>query len=167
VAQVEERIVPPNHEIICRTLRLRGVPEDKITILEGQTSSTFGDIGALAEFLDSSPGDRVLIVTDNFHTRRARWVAARVLGDRLEQVSFVSAPVDEFRPDNWWQSDLGFKMIVGEYLKFAYYIVRYGTFLYWAIPFTGLVMSAVIYSRHRAQAGSHRSPPRGAAACLD
>jgi uncharacterized SAM-binding protein YcdF (DUF218 family) len=163
--EVEDGILPPTHEIICRVLRSRGVAEDKITVLEGETSSTFGDMQSLGAFLDSAPGGRALIITNDYHTRRARWVAARVLGDRLEQVSFVSAPMDEFRPDNWWQSDFGFLTIVGEYLKFAYYVNRYGTFLYWALPCAVLLIVVVIYRRFRRRAGGdgNTSPSRKSA----
>lgn len=142
--QVEDGILPPTHEIICRVLRRRSVPENKILVLAGETSSTFSDMQSLAAFLEASPGSRALIITNDYHTRRARWVATRVLDDRLDQVSFVSAPMEEFRPDNWWQSDFGFLTIVGEYLKFAYYIARYGTFLYWAVPCAVLVIVALL-----------------------
>jgi uncharacterized SAM-binding protein YcdF (DUF218 family) len=156
-AEVREGILPPTHEIICRALRLRGVPEEKITVLEDETSSTFGDMQAVANFLGPSAGDRLLIITNDYHTRRARWVANRVLGNRLGQVSFVAAPTDDFRPDNWWRSDFGFMTIVGEYLKYAYYVVRYGTFFYWAVPCAVLGMAIVICRRLRGRAGRSRS----------
>lgn len=162
--QVKDGILPPTHEIICRVLRRRGVPENKITVLDGETTSTFEDMQSLASFLDASPGSRALIITNDYHTRRARWVARRVLGDQLDQVSFVSVPMEEFRPDNWWRSDFGFLTIVGEHLKFAYYVVRYGKFLYWAVPCAVLVAAVVIYRRFGSRAGSQTPPPQQAEA---
>jgi len=145
----KERILPPVHEIIHRALTHRGVPEEDIRILQGQSNSTFGDIEALARFLKSSPGVRVSVVTDGYHTRRARWTAARLLGEQARQISLVSAPTDEFCMDAWWQTDVGCLRVVGEYLRLAYYALRYGSLAYWMAGGAGLVATVLIYRRVR------------------
>jgi len=117
--EVDDGIYPPSDELIGRVLVRRGVAPEKIVILSGRSNSTCGDARVLAEFLESSPGARVSVVTNNYHTRRARWIFARVLKDRTGQVSFVSAPTEGFRPDNWWRVQEGFLAIVSEYLKLA------------------------------------------------
>ena len=150
--QAEDGIVPPTHEIIRRVLRHRGVPEEDIVLLDGRTSSTFGDMQALAAFLEASPKASVAsvtIVTNDYHTRRARWVLARVLGDRSRHVAFISAPTDDFQADNWWQADAGFMAIAGEYLKLAYYAARYGQLRYWAAACAALTVIALVYRRRR------------------
>ena len=121
---VEDRIYPPADEVIRRVLVYRGVPQDKIVILDGKSSDTSGDALALATFLESSPNVRVAVVTNDYHTRRTRWIFAVVLGDRARQVSFVSSPTESFRADNWWESEAGFVAIVGEYLKLAFAAVQ-------------------------------------------
>jgi len=137
------------HEIIHRVLAHRGVPEEDIRILQGQSNSTFGDIEALGRFLESSPGVRVAVVTDGYHTRRARWTVARLLGEQARQISLVSAPTDEFCVDAWWQTDVGCMRIVGEYPKLAYYAFRYGSLAYWMAGVAGLVVTVLIYGRVR------------------
>ena len=124
-------IVPACHEINHQVLLKRGVPESDITILPGAAATTFDEATALAVFLAERPHARVLVVTNDFHSRRSRWIFARTLGDRAEQVGFVSAPTDELRMDCWWQDDEGFVTIVSEYFKLAFYVVRYGHFGYW------------------------------------
>jgi uncharacterized SAM-binding protein YcdF (DUF218 family) len=71
------------------------------------------------------------VVTNDYHTRRSRWVFARVLADRARQVSLVSAPTDEFPMDHWWRSQAGFVSITTEYLKLAFYAASYGCLGCW------------------------------------
>ena len=57
----------------------------------------------LAQYLTKSPDRRVLVVTNEFHTRRARWAFDWVLGSQAGQITVVSVPSDDFRTDAWWQ----------------------------------------------------------------
>jgi uncharacterized SAM-binding protein YcdF (DUF218 family) len=124
-------IVPPCHEVNRDVLVKRGVAAANVAILPAAAASTYDEARALATFLKTEPRARVIVVTNDCHTRRSRWIFTRVLGDRAGQVSFVSAPSDEFPMDRWWQSQLGLVAIATEYLKFAFYAARYGYFGYW------------------------------------
>jgi uncharacterized SAM-binding protein YcdF (DUF218 family) len=128
---VADQIIPPYHEINRQVLLRRGVPADRISILPAQAATTFDEANALAAFLKDRPNASVLIVTNDCHTRRSRWAFARVLAGGIGRVSFVSAPTDQFSMDRWWQNEEGFVTIVTEYLKLAFYAVRYGYFGYW------------------------------------
>jgi uncharacterized SAM-binding protein YcdF (DUF218 family) len=128
---VLDGIVPPEHEINRRVLLLRGVPAGDIRILPGAAAATYDEAMALAAFLRHKPDARVLVVTSDYHTRRSRWVFARVLGESGGQVSFISAPSDEFPRDRWWQSQVGLLSIVPEYLKLVFYAADYGYLGYW------------------------------------
>ncbi len=138
--QMEDRILPPYHEINHQVLLRRGIPERDITILPGAAASTFDEATALAAFLAERPHTRVLVVTSDYHSRRSRWILARTLADRAEQVVWVSAPTDEFRMDCWWQDEEGFVTILSEYLKLAFYVVRYGHFRYWLAACLALLL---------------------------
>jgi uncharacterized SAM-binding protein YcdF (DUF218 family) len=124
-------IVPPCHVINRRVLLSRGVAAAEVTILPGAAASTYDEAAALAAFLRDKPYARVLVVTNDYHTRRSRWVFTRVLGDRAAQVSFVSAPSGEFRMDRWWESQVGLLSIVTEYPKLVFYAAVYGYLGYW------------------------------------
>ncbi|NQT16439.1 MAG: YdcF family protein [Planctomycetes bacterium] len=150
--EVEEDIAPPVHETIRRVLRHRGVAEEDILILDGESDSTFGDTRALAAFLDASPQARVTVVTSDYHTRRTRWTINRLLGERARQVTFVSAPTEEFRFDAWWQVEEGFMAVVGEYLKLTYYVFRFTRIVYWIGGCAALAMIGLAYRRLRAAA---------------
>jgi uncharacterized SAM-binding protein YcdF (DUF218 family) len=145
--EVLDGIIPPYYEINCRILRQRGVPAAKITVFPGQAATTYDEATALATFLEQHPNARVLIVTNDCHTRRSRWVFARVLGDKARQVSFVSAPSDEFSIDCWWQSQRGLLSIATEYPKLAYYAVAYGCLGYWLVACAVLLLVAACIRR--------------------
>ena len=149
---VEEGLVPPVHETIRHVLRHRGVSDEKIQILAGESDSTFGDTRALGTFLDASPEARVTVVTSDYHTRRTRWTVGRLLGERARRVAFVSAPTEDFRFDAWWQVDEGFMAVVGEYLKLTYYVLRFTRVGYWIAGCTALVVTGLAYRRLRATA---------------
>ena len=147
---VKDGIIPPYHELNRQVLLKCGVPAADVTILPGAAATTYDEAKALAVFLKDRPDARVLIVTSDYHTRRSRWVFARVLADRARQVSIVSAPTDEFRMDCWWQSQLGFLAIVTEYLKFAFYAADYGCLGYWLAACAGLILVAMWIRRREA-----------------
>jgi uncharacterized SAM-binding protein YcdF (DUF218 family) len=118
--------VPPEDEIVRRVLIARGVPDSAITIIGQQGASTYDEARALASLLKDKPDARVLILTHEFHTRRARWIFREILGSQGSQIAMVSTPSEEFRFDRWWRSREGFKIIAGENLKFLLYVISYG-----------------------------------------
>jgi uncharacterized SAM-binding protein YcdF (DUF218 family) len=119
--ETEDHLLPPEHEIARRVLLARGVPARHIVLLEGVCVSTVDEAKALARFLDDEPDTSVAVVTHGYHTRRARALFRRALGERASQVRFFAAPCGDFRADDWWRSETGVTTHVLEYLK----LVRY------------------------------------------
>jgi uncharacterized SAM-binding protein YcdF (DUF218 family) len=107
--------------VIERILVARGVPGEAIVLLDGECASTGDEAEALARFLDSHPDGSVAVVTNPYHTRRARGAFRRVLGDRASGVHFVAAPGEGFGAGDWWHSEDGFKTYAREFAKLAYY----------------------------------------------
>ncbi len=120
------RLLPPEDELARQILVLKGVPPDRIHRLGRDNRTTYDEARALAQFLRSAQPGRVLVPTSAFHTRRTRWVLRRILGDKADAVSMVSIPSETFRMESWWRSEEGFRTIIGENLKLAFYLVRYG-----------------------------------------
>jgi uncharacterized SAM-binding protein YcdF (DUF218 family) len=116
---------PTEAALIRRVLTARGVPAGNVVTLPGEVASTFDEAHALGRFLDAHPGATVAVVTDDYHTRRARRVFRKVLGARATQVHFVATPVDGVSAADWWTTPRGFSSYVGETFKAAYYEVRY------------------------------------------
>lgn len=122
---VDAGILPPHHELTVRILVHRGVPREAIVLLGTGIQTTFDEARTLADFLQAVPDTRTLVVTNAFHTRRARWVFSSVLRERTSQVAFISAPSEEFQTETWWKNEAGFCAIVSENLKFGFYLMRY------------------------------------------
>ena len=59
---------------------------------------------------------KALVVTSNFHTRRARYIFHKHGSKDVDYV-FVAADYPEFRPEDWWRSRQGRKVFVLESLK--------------------------------------------------
>ena len=57
----------------------------------------------IARQLEAGHGERVIIVTSKYHTRRVRAIWRRLVGDRSEvRVRYTRG--DPFQPDGWWRN---------------------------------------------------------------
>jgi uncharacterized SAM-binding protein YcdF (DUF218 family) len=124
-ASVQDGAAPSELEITRRVLRLRGVPEDAIEVLPGETGGTADEARALAAFLEAHPDATAAVVTNSFHTRRARLVFNRALGPRAGQVYFVGVPREGVEEASWWRTPHGCTVYLSEYAKLPYYWLRY------------------------------------------
>lgn len=112
-------------ELTRRILQARGVKPDAVHILPGEISATADEARELASFLADHPEATVLVVTNAFHTRRARMVFRRKLGEDAERVSFVGVPREGITDDSWWRTAHGCVVYLTEYPKLVYYWIRY------------------------------------------
>jgi uncharacterized SAM-binding protein YcdF (DUF218 family) len=119
-------------------------------------ATTYDEALALVAFLKDKPEARVLVVTDDYHTRRSRWVLDRALGEKADRASFVSAPYTDFTEDRWWRDEGQFIAVATEYPKLIFYIVYYGYIGYWLLACAGLAVVAMAI-RRRSRRGV---PPR-------
>lgn len=122
----ERRVALPEHDVARAILLVREVPATAIQMLPGECRNTFDEALLASEFLAQRPDYRLIVVTNTFHTRRARWIFRQVLAERAEDVQFVSAPTDAFDASNWWHFDDGFTTYLKEYARLAFYLARYG-----------------------------------------
>lgn len=105
----------------------QGVPPEAIAIDDSQVTSTYAEAVLLKEFIARSQVSvrSVIVVSDAFHMRRARWTYRRVLAD---QFSIQMAPVPfELSPYHrrWWTDQVSREYVKNEYLKTVYYYARY------------------------------------------
>jgi len=90
-------------ELMQHDLTDRGVPESAIVRFPMHATDTREEAVALSQFLSSRGWKKILVVTSNYHTRRARYIYERVLPPGFE-LRVISAPDSEYDPDNWWRS---------------------------------------------------------------
>jgi uncharacterized SAM-binding protein YcdF (DUF218 family) len=124
-ASAESGLVLSELETNKKILRARGVAEEKIHVLPGDIDSTGDEARALAAFLRDNKQATVAVVTSAFHTRRARMVFHRLLGQDAARVSFIGIPSDGVDEESWWCTPQGCAVYVSEYCKLPYYWLRY------------------------------------------
>jgi len=121
-------MVPTQTELFTGVLRREGVPDSAVTVLAmpGGTASTTDDVAVLRAWLRRTGARRVIAVTTDYHTRRARWALRRGLKGMDVEVVMFGTPARGYDETNWWRSEAGMVAYVNEYLKFARYAVRGG-----------------------------------------
>lgn len=115
---VEAGLYPREERITRQILLARGVSEKDILVLDDRVCEhTHHEAKTLLEFLEKHPNSKVAVVTNNFHTRRARLIITRELGDKVSQVIFIAAPTDGFDQSDWWHYERGVVTYSNEYVK--------------------------------------------------
>lgn len=156
-ADVTDGITLPTAQITRRILLHAGIADDDIVLLPSQSRTTFDDARALAVFL-RRPDAKVTVVTSAFHTRRASFVFRKVFAADALRIRVVSAPNPGFESGDWWQRREGLRLILTEYLKLAFYYVRYSertTLLLWALLLGSLTVWRI--SAGRSQRGQPKT----------
>ncbi|MBI3966604.1 MAG: YdcF family protein [Chloroflexi bacterium] len=102
----------------------RWVPHDAVVVLFDQTeppAGTYEEARQTWEQLEPLGVKRVLIVTDEFHSRRAASTWRSVVGDRAQVISTPVA-TEHYRIRLWWRNRPSLKAIGEEYIKWAIYL---------------------------------------------
>lgn len=103
-------------ELSAENLIRRGVPQPVIISLPFRKSGTVYDALVVREYIRTHNIRSVLLVTSDFHTRRSLWIFQLLLKKLPITIGVVATPT-KFS---------GIPEITLEYLKFAYYIIRFG-----------------------------------------
>ena len=100
-------------ELMEHDLIERGVPKEKILPFAQDAESTEEEAKALAKFSAEHHFRSVILVTSNYHTRRARYIFEKVFPRGVE-VSVASARDGDFDPDRWWEKRKSEKLFTHE-----------------------------------------------------
>jgi len=87
----------------------------------GGATSTFDEAEDALAYGKRRKWKRIIIVTDEFHTRRAHLAFDKVFQGSGIEVQVAGAPNEVFAVDDWWQSDRGILAYLGETIKFPIY----------------------------------------------
>jgi uncharacterized SAM-binding protein YcdF (DUF218 family) len=100
-------------DLIRRDLIERGVPQEGVVHFSHVTGNTREEAYAVRRLLRERGWKRLIVVTSNYHTRRARYIYRRVLDpDMLVRV--VAAADSAYDPRSWWESRHGLKTFAYE-----------------------------------------------------
>jgi uncharacterized SAM-binding protein YcdF (DUF218 family) len=100
-------------ELMEHDLVERGVPRDKIVRFAHDADSTVEEAQALARLAKERKWHSVILVTSNFHTRRARYIFRRVFPQGLG-IRMASARDGDFDPELWWEKRKSIKQLTRE-----------------------------------------------------
>jgi uncharacterized SAM-binding protein YcdF (DUF218 family) len=98
-----------------------GVPPEAIR-MEQVSRSTHESMLAIMPILEREGIRSLAVVTSPYHQRRAVWAARRT----LRGIEIVSRPADPagWKPSGWWKTRWNRRIVLGEYLRLTYYILR-------------------------------------------
>jgi uncharacterized SAM-binding protein YcdF (DUF218 family) len=95
-------------DLMERDLAECGIPTAAIVRHPNRAANTFEEAHALLELTRAQRWRRLLVVTSNSHTRRARYIFRNVFGTEAE-IRVVAAPDSAYDPRVWWQTRAGVK----------------------------------------------------------
>ena len=104
-------------ELMQRDLMDRGVPAAAIHRVPSFAGNTREEAVVLRRLAERQHWRRVLVVTSNYHSRRARHIFVRVFRNSAD-VRVIAAPDSDYDARNWWRSRVGMK-------RFFYELVGY------------------------------------------
>jgi uncharacterized SAM-binding protein YcdF (DUF218 family) len=101
-------------ELMHHDLVERGVPNDKILRVSHDADSTREEAETLARVAAEKKWHSVIVVTSNYHTRRARYIFRRVFPQGVE-IRVASARDGDFDPAAWWKKRKSIKRLMREF----------------------------------------------------
>ena len=124
---VEMGLVPNVTDLGIAMLEKLGVPRTAIVQIPfpGGVTSTFDEVRALRDHLESRPASSVLVVTSAIHTRRCRRIFSKTFRNRPVKFLYIAVPDRRYQLEAWWINEHGFLGVYNEWLRVFYYWVRY------------------------------------------
>jgi uncharacterized SAM-binding protein YcdF (DUF218 family) len=111
---------------LTRELLLRhDVPESALVCVGESVSNTYEEVIAVRDWMRQAGAKSVIIPTEDFHTRRVRWLFRKMLtpGPATVEVEAIANP--EYRSSKWWQTEAGLIAFQNEVIKYFYYRFTY------------------------------------------
>jgi uncharacterized SAM-binding protein YcdF (DUF218 family) len=104
-------------ELMQRDLTDRGVPATAVVRFPNRARNTLEEAGAVSEFLSTHGWRKIIVVTSNYHTRRARFIYEHALAPGTE-LRVVAAPDPSYDPNSWWRTREGVKTFFYEFVGY-------------------------------------------------
>ncbi len=105
----------------------QGVPPSAIVTDGTEIATTYSEAVRLKEYISASstPIHSIIVVSDPYHMRRARWAYRKVLGDHII-IQMAPVPFEQLPyPHRWWTDWESRDMVRDEYVKTVFYLLRY------------------------------------------
>lgn len=100
-------------QLMERDLTERGVPASAVVVFAHRAHNTREEVRELRRLALDRHWRHVLVVTSNYHTRRARYILRRIWPPDYE-FRVIAANDVSYDPTTWWQSHDGLKIFLYE-----------------------------------------------------
>ncbi len=107
-------------ELMAHEAKQLGVPAEHLILAPSNADSTLEEALGLRAVLARHDFRKIIVVTSNFHTRRARTIFVGVYRPLGTRVIVSAAPDVRFDAQTWWQQREGRKQMVLEISKLIY-----------------------------------------------
>lgn len=118
-------IILPNDAIKNKSIALRlGIPDSAITIVPGNTNSTYDEAKTFLAYLNKNPKIKsIILISSSYHMRRAGIIFRNEMAQCNHEVKIILAPskYTEFNAKNWYSDRQSRKIVVFEYIKILNY----------------------------------------------
>jgi uncharacterized SAM-binding protein YcdF (DUF218 family) len=101
-------------ELMEHDLIERGVPKEKIMRLAHNADGTQEEANAVLQLAIDRKWHSVIVVTSNYHTRRARYIFRHVFPREIA-VRIAGARDGDFDPQKWWEKRKSIKELTREF----------------------------------------------------
>lgn len=118
---------PYFYELAAKELQQNGVPSERIRVVSDIALGTYEETLGLRDYAGAHKLNRLLIVTSAYHSRRALWSMRRASERSGIEIGIDSPPPgwQTPAPSTWWLRRWGWRVVAGEYVKMAFYWMRY------------------------------------------
>jgi uncharacterized SAM-binding protein YcdF (DUF218 family) len=118
-------IGPSERDQTRRILLSNNVPESAIQSIGSQVASTYDESRAVHTWARQTGATSIVITTELFHTRRARWIFRHELRDMPVKIYVVAVDPVHYQINNWWRNEEGVVAFQNEIIKSIYYWLKY------------------------------------------
>ncbi len=121
----EMGIYPSEPELTRRILLSNNIPAYALQAIGTNVASTYDESRAVRAWVQQNGAAAIVITTELFHTRRARWIFRHELRDIPVKIYVTAVDPVHFKINDWWQSEGGLIQFQNEIIKFIYYWFKY------------------------------------------
>lgn len=100
-----------------------GVPAEAVQV-QNDVTSTREEAVTVQKLAEQRGYRTLLVVTDNYHSGRARLTFRQVFRRSDIRLSFVASTPDWVDMDRWWTQERSLLAILQEYLKLGFYLLK-------------------------------------------
>ena len=113
-----ELVLPHDNDL--RVLHGFGISDENILRIEEESTDSMGELIRVREFAADQGWSRLIVVTSNYHSRRALLISDYVF-DTDWQIAVIGSRYSEFRPNQWWQEVRHVRTFLIEFQKLIAY----------------------------------------------